>query len=53
MNNPWIKPGFKPEFNILFHTQSIACATEDSQNLEYLGYNFEWILSLQHSVEFR
>ena len=29
-NNPW--------FNILLHTQSIVCATVDSQCLEYLGY---------------
>ena len=29
-NNPW--------FNILLHTQSILCATVDSQCLEYLGY---------------
>ena len=38
-NNPW----FKPWFNILLHTQSIVCATVDSQCLEYkLGiYNFE------------
>ena len=27
-NNPW--------FNILLHTQSIVCATVDSQRLEYL-----------------
>ena len=33
-NNPW----FKPRFNILLHTQSIECATVDSQCLEYLGY---------------
>ena len=33
-NNPW----FKPWFNILLHTQSIVCATVDSQCLEYLGY---------------
>ena len=33
-NNPW----FKPWFNILLHTQSIVCATLDSQCLEYLGY---------------
>ena len=33
-NNPW----FKPWFNILLHTQSIECATVDSQCLEYLGY---------------
>ena len=32
-NNPW----FKPWFNILLHTQSIVCATVDSQCLEYLG----------------
>ena len=32
-NNPW----FKPWFNILLHTQSILCATVDSQCLEYLG----------------
>ena len=32
--NPW----FKPWFNILLHTQSIVCATVDSQCLEYLGY---------------
>ena len=31
-NNPW----FKPWFNILLHTQSIVCATVDSQCLEYL-----------------
>ena len=29
-NNPW--------FNILLHTQSIECATLDSQCLQYLGY---------------
>ena len=33
-NNPW----FKPWFDILLHTQSIVCATVDSQFLEYLGY---------------
>ena len=33
-NNPW----FKPWFQILLHTQSIVCATVDSQCLEYLGY---------------
>ena len=33
-DNPW----FKPWFNILLHTQSIVCATVDSQCLEYLGY---------------
>ena len=33
-NNPW----FKPWFNILLHTQSIVCATVNSQCLEYLGY---------------
>ena len=33
-NNPW----FKPWFNILLHTQSIVCATVDSQCLEDLGY---------------
>ena len=33
-NNPW----FKPWFNILLHTQSIVCASVDSQCLEYLGY---------------
>ena len=33
-NNAW----FKPWFNILLHTQSIMCATVDSQCLEYLGY---------------
>ena len=33
-NNPW----FKPRFNILLHTQSIVCATVDSQYLEYLWY---------------
>ena len=33
-NNTW----FKPWFNILLHTQSIVCATVDSQCLEYLGY---------------
>ena len=27
-----------PRFNILLHTQSIVCATVDSQCLEYLGY---------------
>ena len=27
-----------PRFNILLHTQSILCATVDSQCLEYLGY---------------
>ena len=32
-DNPW----FKPWFNILLHTQSILCATVDSQCLEYLG----------------
>ena len=32
------KPWFKPLFNILLHTQSIVCATVDSQFLEYLGY---------------
>ena len=26
------------DFNILLHTQSIVCATADSQCLEYLGY---------------
>ena len=30
MNNPW--------FNIILHTQSIVCATVDSQCLDYLGY---------------
>ena len=38
-NNPW----FKPRFNILMHTQSIVCATLDSQCLEYLGYITLWI----------
>ena len=33
-NNLW----FKPWFNVLLHTQSIVCATVDSQCLEYLGY---------------
>jgi hypothetical protein len=33
-NNPW----FKPWFDILLHTQTIVCATVDSQCLEYLGY---------------
>ena len=33
-NNPWIKPWF----NILLHTQSIVCATVDSQCLEFLVY---------------
>ena len=33
-NNPW----FKPWFNILLQTQSIVCATVESQCLEYLGY---------------
>ena len=33
-NDPW----FKPWFNILLHTQSIVCATLDSQCLDYLGY---------------
>ena len=33
-NNPW----FKPWFYILLDTQSIVCATVDSQCLEYLGY---------------
>ena len=32
-NNPW----FKPWCSILLHTQSIVCATVDSQCLEYLG----------------
>ena len=36
-NNPWFKPGL----NTLLHTQSIVCATVDSQCLEYLKiYNF-------------
>ena len=33
-NNPW----FKLWFDILLHTQSIVCATVDSQCLEYLRY---------------
>ena len=33
-DNPW----FKSWFNILLHTQSIVCATVDSQYLEYSGY---------------
>ena len=33
-NNPW----FKLWFNISLHTQSIVCATVDSQCLKYLGY---------------
>ena len=33
-NNPW--------FNILLHTQSIVCATVDSQCLEYLGYMYNF-----------
>ena len=33
-NKPWSKTWF----NILLHTQSIVCATVDSQRLEYLGY---------------
>ena len=39
-NNPWLKPWF----NILLHTQSIVCATADTQSLEkVLGiYNFVW-----------
>ena len=32
------KKWFEPWFNILLHTQSIVCATVDSQCLEYLGY---------------
>ena len=28
----------KPWFDILLHTQSIVCATVDSQCFEYLGY---------------
>ena len=32
-NNPW----FKPWSTILLHTQSIVCATVNSQCLEYLG----------------
>ena len=32
-NSPWFKLWF-----MLMHTQSIACATVDSQCLEYLGY---------------
>ena len=35
-DNPW----FKPWFNILLHTQSIVCATVDSQCLQNLKYNF-------------
>ena len=31
-------PSYKPRFNILLHTQSIVCATVDSQCLECLGY---------------
>ena len=33
-NNPW--------FNILLLTQSIVCATVDSQCLEYLGYMYNF-----------
>ena len=33
-NDPWLKPWF----NILLHTQSIVCATVDSQCFKYLGY---------------
>ena len=43
-NNPW----FEPWFNILMHTQSIVCATVDSQCLEYILatgiYNFDYVI---------
>ena len=35
-------PQFKSWFNILLHTQSIVCATVDSQCFRVLGiYNFD------------
>ena len=41
-------PRFKPWFNILLHTQSIVCATVDSQCLECLRiHNFEAVFSFK------
>ena len=43
-NNPW----FKPWFNILLYTQSIVCATVDSQCLEHLGYVYNFGLGTKN-----